>query len=236
MTDKRSVPFLPLTLPLALTLSLALFTGACAPVTSYTAAEAPKQLKLDTVSNQLDVRFVPGRAVLSAADASVLRGLAASGRIGPADRVTVAVAGSPFLADRRVSAISQLLLPYGVLVSAQPIPDLLPNRGVVVVHRTLVTVPPCPNWSKPSGHDFDNQPSSNFGCATVSNLGMMVANPSDLASGLPGGPTEGQPAAAAVNRYLNDKVVLPTANTALPVAVANTESPQGSATPSTGSP
>jgi hypothetical protein len=55
---------------------------------------------------------------------------------------------------------------------------------------------------------------------------MMVANPTDLASGLPVGATAGQPAAAAVNRYLNDKVELLTANTALPVAVQS--STQGS--------
>jgi pilus assembly protein CpaD len=213
------------------TLGLALLVSACAPVTSYTAAEAPKRLKLDTETTQLDLRFVPGSAALTAADAARLRMAAASGQIGPADRVTVAAAGTPELVQQRDASISALLLQYGVVIV--PASDNMPpNHAVVAVTRTLVTLPPCPDWSKRPNSDFGNQPSSNFGCATETNLGMMVANPADLAGGMPLGPIAGQPAAAAVNRYLNDKVQLPTANTALPVAVQSSSqgANQGSGT------
>jgi len=217
-------------------LGLALLIGACAPVTSYTDAEAPKRLQLDTATTQLDLHFVPGSAALASADAARLRQAAASGEIAPSDRVIVAAAGVPHLAREREATVSAVLLHYGV-VPVTGLQDVPPNRAVVSVQRTLVTLPPCPNWSKRPNSDFDNQPSSNFGCATETNLGMMVANPSDLASGLPVGPTAGQPAAASVNRYLNDKVELPAANTALPVAVqsSTTGSNQGSGSgPSTG--
>ena len=201
-----------------LALALALSVAACAPVTTYTDAEAPKRLKLDSATTQVDLHFAPGSASLSAADAAHLRQMAATGRIDPSDRVTVALAGPPRLAEARMGAVNTVLGNYGISI----VPgsgDVPANHGVVAITRTLVTLPPCPNWSKPSGTDFGNQPSSNFGCATETNLGMMVANPTDLASGLPAGPADGQPTAAAVNRYLTDKVVLPTANTALPVAV-----------------
>ena len=214
-------------------LSLALLVGACAPVTSYTDAEAPKRLKLDTSTTQLDLHFAPGSAVLAWADAGRLRQAAASGAIAPTDRVVVATAGPPRLAEEREAAVSALLLHYGIVPVAGS-QDVPPNHAVVSVERTLVTLPPCPNWSKPSHSDFDNQPSSNFGCATESNLGMMVANPSDLAGGLALGPTAGEPAAAAVNRYLNDKVELPSANTALPIAVQSSTSNSNSG--SSGSP
>jgi pilus assembly protein CpaD len=217
-----------------LALSLALFAGACAPVTSYTDAEAPKRLKLDTATAQLDLRFAPGTAALAPADAARLRQLAANGGIGPTDRVMIAAAGPPYLAEQRVATVSALLLHYGVVPIAERLAQIAPNQAVVEVGRTLVTLPACPNWSKPSSSDFGNQPSSNFGCATETNLGMMVANPGDLASGLAVGPSAGQPAAAGVNRYLNDKVVLPTANTALPIAAANQAAPSSSP-PSTGS-
>jgi pilus assembly protein CpaD len=214
-----------------LALGVVLLAGACAPVTSYTTAEAPKHLKLDTATTQLDLHFVPGSAALTAADAARLRQAAATGEIAPSDRVTVVAAGAPDLARQRLASISSLLLHYGIvtLAGAQ---DLPPNRAVVAVARTLVTLPPCPNWSKRPYSDFDNQPSSNFGCATETNLGLMVANPTDLAGGPPLGPTAGEPAAAAVNRYLHDKVELPTANTALPVAVQSSSqgSNQGSGT------
>ncbi|MGA8399147.1 MAG: CpaD family pilus assembly lipoprotein, partial [Stellaceae bacterium] len=182
-------------------------------------------LKLDTATTQLDLRFAPGSASLAAIDASRLRRAAATGAINPSDRVTVGVAGAPYLAKQRFASVSALLLHYGIVPVAGA-QDAPPNHAIVAVQRTLVTLPPCPNWSKRPNSDFDNQPSSNFGCATETDLGMMVANPTDLASGLPLGPTAGQPAAAAVNRYLNDKVELPTANTALPVAAQS--SSQGS--------
>jgi pilus assembly protein CpaD len=208
-----------------LILALALFVGGCAPATSYTDAEASKRLKLDSATTQLNLHFAPGTASLSPADAAHLREMAATGRIGASDRVTIATAGAPRLAEERIDAVSRLLLNYGIVTVAGSA-NLSVNQAVVEATRTLVTLPPCPNWSKVSSYDYGNQPSSNFGCATETNLGMMVANPTDLASGLPMGPSAGQPAAAAVNRYLNDKVELPTANTALPVAVQS-GNPQG---------
>jgi pilus assembly protein CpaD len=220
---------------------LALLVGACsAPVTSYTDAEAPKRLKLDTATTQLDLRFVPGSATLSSVDAARLRATAAGGGIAPSDRVTVATAGTPYLAKERFGSVAALLLHYGIVAVAAA-QDVAPNHAVVMVERTLVTLPPCPDWSKRPYSDFDNQPASNFGCATETNLGMMVASPSDLAGGLPLAPAAGHPAAAAVNRYLNDKVELPTANTALPVAVqsssqgANSGSGSGTGTGTGGS-
>jgi pilus assembly protein CpaD len=212
-----------------LILALTLFVGACAPATSYTDAEAPKRLKLDSATTQLDLHFAPGTASLSPADAAHLREMAATGRIGAGDRVIVAAAGAPRLAEERIGAVSRLLLNYGIVFVVGSA-DLPANQAVVEATRTLVTLPPCPNWSKISSYDYGNQPSSNFGCATEINLGMMVANPTDLASGMPRGPSAGQPAAAAVNRYLNDKVVLPTANTALPIAVQGSNQQSGSGT------
>ena len=219
-----------------LAVGLTLFVGACAPVTTYTDAEAPKRLQLDTATTQMDVRFAPGSAALAAVDAARLRHAAATGAVKPTDRVTIAAAGPPYLAKQRIAAVSALLLHYGIVPVAGG-EEAPPDRAIVAVERTLVTLPPCPNWSKRPYADFDNQPSSNFGCATETDLGMMVANPTDLASGLPVSPTAGQPAAAAVNRYLNDKVELPTANTALPVAVQSSSqgANQGSSTGTGGS-
>jgi pilus assembly protein CpaD len=200
-----------------LALALTILVGACAPVTTYTDAEAPKRLKLDSATTQVNLHFAPGSAALSAGEAARLRQLAATGRIDPSDRVSVAVNGSTQLAQARAGAVAATLLNYGI-VPVTDYGDAPPNGAVVAITRTLVTLPPCPNWSKPSYSDFGNQPSSNFGCANETNLGMMVAHPTDLASGLPVSGAPGQPAAAAVNRYMNDKVQLPTSNTALPIA------------------
>ena len=196
----------PCLLGVAVTLALA----ACAPpAADFTESEWPKQLTLDDATTQFDIRFAPGSSRLAAADAARLRALAANGSIAPADRVLVAAAGGPDLAAARVAAISSELLRYGVVARSLSRAAVAPNRATVEVVRYLVTLPPCPNWSKEPSYDFDNSTHSNFGCANVSDLGRMVASPSDLAAGSPLGPAEGMPAAAAVNRYLSDKAISP---------------------------
>jgi pilus assembly protein CpaD len=196
--------------PCLLSVTVALTLAACAPpAADFTESEWPKQLTLDDATTQLDIRFLPGSSRLAAADAARLRVLAANGSIAPADRVLVAAAGSPDLAAARVGAISSELLRYGVVATPLPRGAVAPNRATVEVVRYLVTLPPCPNWSKEPSYDFDNSTHSNFGCANVGNLGRMVASPSDLAAGRPLEPAAGMPAAAAVNRYLSDKVIPP---------------------------
>jgi len=216
---------------IAMALSTVLLLGACAPVNGYTDAEASNHLTLDSATTQVKVRFAAGSAQLSPAEVAQLRHLAAIGAIGPRDRVVIGAAGTPALAEQRVGSISAVLLHYGVVVEPGQLAEVAPNHALIEVTRTLVTLPPCPNWSKRPSSDFANAPSSNFGCSTESNLGLMVANPSDLASGRPMNGTAGQPAAAAVNRYMNDKVVLPTANTALPVATATSSTPTAGGSP-----
>ena len=61
------------------------------------------------------------------------------------------------------------------------------DRGVESVHQPIVAdnvafVPNCPNWSDTTGGERETQ-SSNFGCATNSNLAAMIANPIDLIHG-----------------------------------------------------
>lgn len=221
--------------PLALGLATALLLGACAPVTSYTDAEAPRNLTTDSATTRVDLHFAPGSAQLSPADAAKLRHLAAAGSIGVADRVTVASSGPPYVVQQRVSSVSATMLPYGIVVSGAQLADVPLNHAVVEVTRTLVTLPPCPNWSKRSQPDYANAPSSNFGCATETNLGLMVANPTDLANARTLGPAAGEPAAAAVQRYLTDKVTpLPSAAGATPFSAA--AGTQTAAPPTTGSP
>ena len=221
----------------SLTLALAstLLLGACAPGTEYTAAEAPKQLTLDSSTVRVDLGFGPGTAHLRPADTARLRQLAAAGGISADDRIFIAAAGPPGLAAQRIGAVSAELLHYGIVVSPIQLSGVRPDRAIIEVTRTLVTLPPCPNWSKQPYSDFGNQPSSNHGCATEVNLGMMVARPTDLASGLPLGAAEGQPAAAAINRYLNDKTMpLASAAAATPFSAAASTAPAAASTPPTG--
>jgi pilus assembly protein CpaD len=110
-----------------------------------------------------------------------------------------------------------------------------PNQAIVESVRYVVTLPPCPNWSKTPPLRYTNTHASNFGCADAVNLGLMVASPADLAEGRPLAAADGTPAAAAVNRYLNDKVTLPSA-TSLSSIGASSAGPTGGATTSGSTP
>lgn len=204
---------------------LAMLAACNSPVTDYTAAEAPKNLTLNDASHSIVVRFVPGSDRLARGDAERLGRLVATGEIGPHDRISVSPSGSPALAARRVTALSSEMLRYGLTVSDVPLAVVPRDSAIVEIGRYLVSTPRCPNWSGPASSDFGNVHDSNFGCATVTNFGEMVANPADLASGQPLGMAAGQPAAAAVNRYNTDKVVLPAANSSLPIAAPATAAP-----------
>jgi pilus assembly protein CpaD len=189
--------------------------AACRPAaTEWTESEAPKYLRLDNASATVNVRFAPGSAHLLPADAARLRAMVATGAIQPSDRVRVAVGGGPALAEARRDAISAALLPYGVVTSPSVLTGIDSNHAVVEVGRYLVTTPPCPNWSKAPGTDFTNSFPSNWACATQTNLGQMVANPSDLVSGQPLSPALGPTEVAAVDRYLTDRVKPPRATSA----------------------
>ena len=203
--------------PLAIALALA----ACAPgAAEYTKSEAPNRLQVDGATSELAVAFAPGSARLGTGEAARLDRLVANGAIQRGDRVAVAASGAAALADARAAAISGRLLRWGIVADARPIAGVPPNRAIVMVGRYAVTLPPCPNWSMPRANDFTNAPPSNFGCATAVNLGMMVASPADLSHGRTLAAADGKPAAAAVDRYLDDKVVLPTETQLGPIAAA----------------
>jgi pilus assembly protein CpaD len=187
--------------------------AACRPAaTEWTDREAPKYLRLDNAAVSVNVRFAAGSAQLLPADAARLRGMAVTGAILPSDRVAVAVGGGPGLAEARRDAISAALLPYGIVTSPSALAGVSTNHAVVEVGRYLVTLPPCPNWSKAPGTDFTNSYPSNWACATQTNLGQMVANPSDLVAGQPLSPALGPTEVAAVDRYFTDKVKPPRAS------------------------
>jgi pilus assembly protein CpaD len=215
-------------------LAVALAVAGCAPgAAEYTKAEAPDQLQVDGGTSSVVVSFAPGASRLSAASASQIDRLVASGAIRPPDRVTVAAAGPPGLAAAREAAVAHELLRWGIVAEAQPLPAMASNNAIVTIGRYAVRLPPCPNWSQPRANDFTNAPPSNFGCATAVNLGLMVARPADLITAQNLGPAAGQPAAAAVSRYLIDQVPLPNLVAIGPLTAAPTAASTGGAPPST---
>lgn len=70
----------------------------------------------------------------------------------------------------------------------------------IVVRRYVVTLPACPDWSGELT-TYNNVPTSNWGCATSTNLGLMVAEPEDLVRGRNPGLADGEAAARSIDLY-----------------------------------
>lgn len=170
-------------------LGLLLSLAACAPAAEYSNAEAPKTLRVDKASSVFAVRFFPRSARLVPRDAAWLRAMAATGKIEPSDRVTVAAAGGTQLAAARFQAVAHELVGYQIVPSPLPLAVVPRDRAVIDTGSYLVTVPPCPNWSKYPALGYTNTNASNFGCADAVNLGRMVWRPADLVRGVKHGPT-----------------------------------------------
>jgi pilus assembly protein CpaD len=91
-------------------------------------------------------------------------------------------------------------------VQAEPTNNQSTGEEIVVFAQTVAVLPPdCPGYNQPVTLDYEWRPNTRLGCANAINLGLMVANPSDLAQGRPIGPADAEMSAAAVNRYQTDK-------------------------------
>ena len=197
---------------------LPLMLGLAACVTEYSKSEAPDQLRVDGAESRREVAFATGSAYLTPGERRKLDGWVLSGSIRPADRVAIAAAGPPGLAEQRAAAISRELLRYGIVTQTLALAAVPANQAIVSVGRYAVTLPTCPNWSQSLSAEFTNAFTSNYGCANATNLGLMVASPADLVSGRTLTGADAQLAAEAVKRYLDDRVKRPPPTTASPFA------------------
>jgi pilus assembly protein CpaD len=188
---------------------LPLTFGLAACAAEYSKSEAPAQLRVDSADSRREVAFTSGSAHLSPSELRKIDGWVLSGSIRPADRVEIAAAGPPGLAEQRAAAISGELLRYGVVATTLALDTVPANQAIVSIGRYAVTLPTCPNWSQSPAADFTNAYSSYYGCDDATNLGLMVASPADLVSGRPLSATNAQVTGNAVQRYLTDRVKPP---------------------------
>ena len=194
-------------------------------------AGSPKQVEVDRAEYRHAVYFATDHAEISGFEEDRLLAFLAS--VQPGSRDTIRLEGhaderatdlyNVELAARRAESVGAFLRQQGfddltVTSSAfgEAVPAVAgsgpeswqPNRRVeLVLERYLVTLPPCPDWSRQSGTDFANLPHSNFGCATQTNLGLMVAEPRDLLHGRGLAPADGVHQAEGIVRYRTGKVV-----------------------------
>lgn len=194
-------------------------------------ASSPKQLEVERAEYRHSIYFPTDRSTIPPSERARL--LSFLETVRPADRDGIRLEGH---ADERASELYNLELAadrnrsveallrevglgnlaittvaYGEAVPAVPSSGpaawRLNRRVELVLERHLVTLPACPDWSRKSGTDFSNQAHSNFGCATQTNLGLMVAEPKDLVRGRTLAPADGIHQAEGIVRYHTGEVV-----------------------------
>lgn len=153
-----------------------------------------------------DINFEPGASVLSSTEARRLDTFVERAGLGVGDQAYVVERKvSGILDDARAQAVQSRLIGAGVRVARLPSAALgvadEPNTVTLVIERTAISLPACPDWTERPNQSFDNQPGSYWGCATAINFGMHVAVPTDLVEGRDPGNADGMVMARSVRRY-----------------------------------
>jgi pilus assembly protein CpaD len=188
---------------------------ACAPVPEnahWSSIESPKENRVLFLRHTHTVAFGPGSTFLSESERDRLTAFVSREKVGYGDRFAVTFAADPTdpeaerLASGRSDVVTAYLRHLGFKAAIRP-ENAAPGRGpapesvTVVLGRYVVVPPACPDWRKPAHDDPGNTPSSNLGCANVTNLGLMVADPADLLVGRHAPLSDGERAARAIERY-----------------------------------
>ena len=132
------------------------------------------------------------------------------------DRITIdAPRGYASVAAR--TDVGRVASDFGLLLADQAPPitegEIAPGTLRIVASRASARVENCPNYSNP-GIDSPVRTDSNYGCATISNLAAMIADPDDLVRGREGsGQESAQVAGRAVGTY---RTRVPTGSQPLP--------------------
>ncbi|MEQ1497772.1 MAG: CpaD family pilus assembly protein [Novosphingobium sp.] len=190
------------TLASALLASAALTLAGCGGMASNPSLESIHQPVVSQTNYTLDVSAGPGG--ISIPEQRRLAGWFEAMDLRYGDRVSI---DDPSRNPANRSAVEAVASRHSMLVGDEaPVTPGYVNPGTVriVVTRTVATVPGCPDWSAKSETNLRNATSTNYGCATNSNLASMVADPSHLINGATGsGSTTVTTGTKAIESYRN---------------------------------
>lgn len=190
---------------------------ACAPSlqnSQWSGAESPKHNQVLFLRQSYDVRFDPGKDSLSPAEKKRLADFIAREDIDLNDEITLASGNdgdtkNAGLAARRAASVAAYLRTFHLKSAADGERTAPADQVALSIGRYVVVPPQCPDWRKPSEDDPSNTPSSNLGCATETDLGLMVADPRDLVVGKDLAPSDADHSDYAVQRYREGKYKQP---------------------------
>lgn len=196
----------PKRLFLPVLLAIVFLSGCEIREEDWTRMPQPRTPKVEQASFTHSVVFAPDEAVLAPERRTELDRFLIRTRTGSADSVRVVSGpGGAAIASRRAASVTAYLRHLGALVEVAAagfgLPTPEPDTVDVIVRRSVVVLPGCPDWSDKPGDTRNNTVSRNWGCATAVNLGLMVAEPRDLVAGRDLSPADGDAAVLGIQRY-----------------------------------
>ena len=168
----------------AIVTALGLSVAACGANTANRTIESERQPVVSRSHYVLDLN-IGGAGSLASSEQRRLAGWFDAIDLGYGDRVSIDDPSYSSSAAAR-GAVEAMVSNYGLLVSevAPVTQGNVPSGAIrVVVSRSSVSVPGCPDWSHRSHTDFQGRTSANYGCGTNSTLAAMMADPEDLVRG-----------------------------------------------------
>ncbi len=176
--------------------------------------EAPAQARVQRVDVQHVIPFAPKDLEITDVEREALAMFVQQNNLQPGSHVSVAAptktAAQAARSRNRLASVRNELQRLGVsssVVQAAATNNRNTGDEVVVFAQTVAVLPPdCPGYNAPIALDYEWRPSTRLGCANAVNLGLMVANPADLAQGRPIAPADGEQAALAIQRYQGKQV------------------------------
>lgn len=169
----------------ALALSLGLLLTGCGGMPTNRSVNSVHQPVVERVNYTLDV--ATGSGGLSYPEQQRVLGWFETMKLRYGDRIAI---DDPMASPATRDAVVALAGRHGILIGeAAPVTagHIAPGTARIVITRARAHVPGCPDWSAKSDVTLNNSTSSNYGCATNSNLAAMVANPEHLLQGADGG-------------------------------------------------
>lgn len=178
-------------------LGLSALSGALAACTATPPRWEPANLT--TITEAIPTELVlQGAGSLTTQELDALQAFQRQRRAAPGERLLLAY--PPARRDAALAA-ADWLAARGATVALRADP-LLPRDSLHLgLWQTRVVIPDCGTWTDGNRSDFNNQPWPDFGCASLRNTALMVADPADLSH--PGGlgPGSGEIAAGAIERH-----------------------------------
>ena len=174
--------------------------------------EPVAQPRVQRVDAQHVIPFASKDLEMSDVEREALAMFVRQSNLQPGSHVSVAApaktAAQAARSRNRLASVRNELQRMGVsssVVQAESTTNQSTGDEVVVFAQTVAVLPPdCPGYNQPITLDYEWRPTTRLGCANAVNLGLMVANPSDLAQGRPVSAADGEAMALGVQRYRTD--------------------------------